>query len=713
MNRSKIIKSNYFYLILVILSTLITVGYLTILNNQTYLSDVTLGVLITFVSKKLLLLFFVVYLVLYRILLNDDYRAKVTYYLYTYRYPILIAILIVCVIFQIHGSSINEIDIYHTTRHNPLLGISRNLRSDEYVVNTMFSFSQYPNGFGYFSEIIRASVTDVFLLYGQPVLDIAVLFHPFQIGYLFLDPARGLSFYWIARLLALFIVSFEFGMFLTKNNKKLALAYSLLITLSPFVQWWFSTNGLVEQLVFGQLGVLLIDKYITHKSIIKRALISFTMIIALGAFIMAMYPAWQIPFGYVFLILGFYVIITRFKEITFTRKDIGILLVALAIFTLIMVHILNNSFDTILALMNTAYPGGEVFNGGGPIGCFFNYVDTLFYPFYFDNMAHLICYGNITNIVEGSSFFDFFPIPIILSLFVILYQKNRDKLLIILMALFAIFTVVYLFALPEFLIKITLMNKVKPMRLFRIISFLGVLILIRAMSLLKPIKNKKLVIISSLILSCLIVFTFKILSTDVLLWTLGLLVVILTITFSFIFLSGDDKAKRGFLICCIVICLASSALVNPIDYGADTVFETPLAHEVTKIVSTDPNATWITTGDMKIDTLLPLGAHTLNSVHVYPDLDKWHSLDENHQYESVYNRYAHIIIFLQDDSDTSFELSTLDSFIINLNINDLETLNVTYIATTENFDNLGNNNIHFEKIYQDEHYKIYKLHYNH
>ena len=43
-----------------------------------------------------------------------------------------------------------------------------------------------------------------------------------------------------------------------------------------------------------------------------------------------------------------------------------------------------------------------------------------------------------------------------------------------------------------------------------------------------------------------------------------------------------------------------------------------------------------------------VGAKTVNSVNVYPDLDKWHVIDPNGQYEEVYNRYAHILVDFQN-----------------------------------------------------------------
>lgn len=51
--------------------------------------------------------------------------------------------------------------------------------------------------------------------------DWAILFRPFYWGYLFLSIGKGMAF-WCGRYIALFLVSFEFGMLLTEKKKGLS-----------------------------------------------------------------------------------------------------------------------------------------------------------------------------------------------------------------------------------------------------------------------------------------------------------------------------------------------------------------------------------------------------------------------------------------------------------------------------------------------------------
>ena len=112
--------------------------------------------------------------------------------IYKYRWIIAAAIFIICVILGINGSSIGEWSSFLGGEDTGLLlGVSRAIRGDEWATSTPMALSQYfdaSGAFSYFSDVVIGMPTDVFLEYGQPVRDIAVLFRPFHWGYLFLSP---------------------------------------------------------------------------------------------------------------------------------------------------------------------------------------------------------------------------------------------------------------------------------------------------------------------------------------------------------------------------------------------------------------------------------------------------------------------------------------------------------------------------------------------
>lgn len=703
--KNMFLNKKWLNVILPIVFSCLLESYIVLIENANLVINFSNQDFISLFSFKEFLVFFIIFFIIFYILLDERKKIRVFNFIYTYRLHLSLALIFLAVIFQIHGSSINELNIFHVS-HKPLLGVSRPNRSDEFLVNTMYAFSQYMTNFTYFSDIVRATTTDMFIIYGQPVFDIGMIFRPFLVGYLFLNQGQGLSFFWIGRLIFLFLISFEFGMILTNKNKTLSLAYSLLITFSPIVQWWFAINGLVEQLIFGQLGIILINWYMSVDDYRKRFFIAFGLMISAGTFLLVCYPSWQIPFAYVFILLAIWIFLKNKSTFNYNKNDLLIFSVFLIIFTIIMAHILLNSLETLKIIMNTSYPGSEVFNGGGMVNTIFNYIPSIFFP--------LKQNFSVSNACEYSVFVSLFPVQLILSFIVLGYQKTKDKLLIGLLVLYILLFIVYLFTLPNFIVDLTLISHIRPNRLFTVITFIGVLILIRSISDLENLKNKKLIIFMSILLSVIMVLfsTFEF-GDYYVNWMIICSIIFYSIVFSACFLASSKRNQKIFLICVIMLSFLTGALVNPIDHGTDVVFDSSHINHVKNIVEDDPNGIWIVDENSLVcnDIFISVGAKTVNSVNTYPDLNRWETIDSNHQYYEIYNRYAHIYVNLQDKNDSNFELLKPDCFKVNLHINDLEKLNISYIETNKNLDKLSNDNVKFDKIYKDNKYKIYKVNY--
>ena len=327
----------------------------------------------------------------------------------------------------------------------------------------------------------------------------------------------------------------------------------------------------------------------------------------------------------------------------------------------------------------------------------------MFFPIVQDNL--------LPNVCEYSVFIDLFPIPIILSAIVLFYQKTKDKLLMGLLILYALFIIFYMVEFPDFIVDLTLRSHIHTTRIPPVITFVGVLILIRSICNLKDLNHKKLIVFASVILSILMCYLSYFEFSNYYLSFMPIFIIITySILFSVSFSASSKRNQKIFLICVIALSFISGGLVNPIDHGTDVIYESDYFHQVEKIVENDSDAIWVTQG-MKSNPLIPAGAKTLNSINTYPDLERWQQFDGDNKYYDVYNRYASINIVLQNESDTSFKLGGVGWFDVNLNVNDLEKLNVTYIATNQNLNKFSNENVTFEKIYRDHEFKIYNVRY--
>lgn len=697
-------------------------------------------------SIKHFLVFLLLFLIVFLIYFNKNLKSKTLNFLYRYRYPVGFLIFLVCVLFEVNGSSFGLWDNFLNSSHHSVLGVSRHIRSDEWNVLTTLSFSQYCNHFGYFSSIPCGSITDMFAVYGSPVLNILLIFRPFQIGYLFLSPGRALSFYWVGRLIALLLVSFEFGRFITKDDKRLATAYSVLISFSPIVQWWFSVNYLVEMLIFGQLICLCVYHYIKTNDYKKRLICALGFIISAGGYMFSLYPAWQIPIGYVFLFVLIWIIWDNYKEFTYSKFDVPIIILSFLIPILALVYFISLSSNTIPIIINSVYPGKRLYYGGhGNLHNFFNYIISIIFPLRPGRNPCIFTF-----------FYDFFPVPIILYLIVNFVDNKKDKLLNLLFVLYLVLVFFNFIGFPGILSKITLLSETTDSRVYLAISLLNLFILFRSLSLLNKkslnssinrIKshNGILYLISLLIslIVCVLIQEVAISQVNHVSIYLIFSCLILSVAIFSIFKSSEDKYKNLFVIVCILIGFLAGGLVNPIELGVDYYNQAPVK-EVQSIVADNPNANWIILGDNSPKSppigniFIPAGAHTINSINTYPHLETWEKLDPNHKYINVYNRYAHVNVILtnsntkfrfkykhMDKKDKKLESSDInhikdyknirnDIFDVYLNVNDLKKLNVSYIESSKNIEKFNNTNVSFTRIYSGNNnkLKIYKVNYN-
>lgn len=84
-----------------------------------------------------------------------------------------------------------------------------------------------------------------------------------------------------------------------------------------------------------------------------------------------------------------------------------------------MAYILTASYETIQLIMGTVYPGARFETGGGQWYRYFLYPGNLFFV-----TSRALSFANTC---ELATFFDFFPSGMILALWVLVIEKQRDS----------------------------------------------------------------------------------------------------------------------------------------------------------------------------------------------------------------------------------------------------------------------------------------------
>ena len=638
------------------------------------------------------------------------FYKKVFSFLWYNRYKLSLFILIIYVLCEYSGSSILLMNQYiqPNTRvpyDTELFGVSRVIRSDEWNVNTPLTLSQFstPVKFSYYNPNFRATNTDMFISsLSAPIKDIVALSKPFSWGYFFLGAVKGFSFWWISRILALFLVTIEFGMIFTKKNKLLSFLLSVLITFSSCVHWWYSTY-LLELLIFGQLCVVLLHLYLSqpiHKKKQKFALAVCLAISMLG-FAAPLYPAWEIPLAIIYGGLGIILIVNFLSFRKFQKFDYYMLLLVMFIVVFILARFFLMSHDTIKVMSNTVYPGERFILGGNYIQYMFNYYAGIFTSFI-----------NITNPCEPSNFLCLYPLPILFACFSIFNkmvkrEKNRHE--IVFLTFLAILGSLFLiFPFPKFLAKITFFYLVPVERSALIVRLLSTYILVFLISQVSYVRvNKKNIFIATCLAGFLSVFTVLISYNinknvfDAKIYLLSILLIFILI-FSYFF--SSRRNCKIFLVIVSVLSFISTFYVNPIIKGLSVVYDKPVV-EVAKNIQENHPGTWITFSTSISNYLAIHGIPVINTVNNYPVLSRLKELDPTGEYSEIYNRYAHVSINLVTNEKTNFVLNTTDFYTININVKDLSKIGVKYIVST---NEINISSLNLSLLYDNDGILIYE-----
>lgn len=708
-------KSNCLKILFLVVISLYSALYLELFyesNHETsHLSTLLHGYFLTeFGSLVRLFFFFFLLFVSFVLLAKILSKSKLSNTIFRFRYVIGFLIFFILVICQISGSSISYwANIFNYQDNTGLLfGEARSIRSDEWLVFTPFSLSQSSTDYSGISDLIRAASTDVTMVYAQPSWSIATFFRPFLWGYLFFGSSFGLSFFWCTRLLALFFSSFECARIYTNDNRILSLTVAILITFAPIIQWWFAVNGTAELFIFGQLLVICLWQCLRkgNHSVVFAALIPWLS----GCFLFIMYPAWQVPLFYVFAAMGIGLFVQNKKANTLSQKKrlkhnnkalIGFF-TSLVIVIAAMALSISSSWETIQIVSNTAYPGERFETGGGLATQLFNYGSSVY--------SAISSVGVEPNVCEQAAFYSLAPLGIVLSSLVLF--KKRDPLLVALLLVQAFFLIYGLLGLPAILSKLTLLSNVPTYRLIMAIGFIDIVVLARALTLIKKTDLSKTVLISSVALSCCVGLVLCELAPSIDLERTKGFLVVASFVFAFMAIYTFLQNKKGngypLLAFSIAIVGISGFCVNPIQQGSSFLNEIPEIKQI-QIINEQEQGIWV--GDRSIEgqACILAGAPSINSVNIYPNNELWQLIDPSGENKDIYNRYAHITIKLKDEGPAEFTLNHADAFTVTLTIADLKKLGVNYFFTAKDYSDLVQTDSQMTLISQIGNYRYYKL----
>lgn len=639
---------------------------------------------------------------------------KTINYIYKYRYICFVFIILYLLIMNYNTSNINAYDSYiqpnlSNEKYQPIFGKTQSIRSDEWGVSTPTKISQSINtiNFSKTNDILMGK-SNIVSLY--PKLATKTYFNvasPSLIGYLLLPVDRGLSFDNFFEWVLLIFVTFDFCMIITNNKKKYSVLGSILIGLSPALIWWNS----FQIILYGELAILFVNNLLKAKKIKMKIIWSLLLGWSGACYIMTMYPAWMIPYGYVFLALLIYVIAINSNENRFWQVLLYFLL-AIAVIALLVIPNIIQSGDIVELISNTSYPGARSDTGKSPTWFYlFNYIGTIFYSI-----------KEVGNPSELSQFICFFPIPILMgigTIFKNIKNKKIDWLNILLLGTTALL-LLYVFFDVGILAKITMLTSSTTKRAQVTIGYISVLLLLRNLALnekkekIFSVKNFILLILA-IIISVILIKIYNYYFPEYL-GRIMIKAVFLFLVFCIgLMLMNNEKLNKYLVMGMGFPLIIVGIIILPISKGIYIMKDKPAAQKIQEIVFNDNKGIWITAEESFVvsNYLVANGAPTLNSTNYYPNFELWNKFEDFEKYYEQYNRYAHIqISILPYKEKSNLELMQEDLLKLNLSTSDMERLNIKYIFTQIDLDKYTNTKIKFNKLYQEDNVLIYEVLYS-
>ncbi len=402
---------------------------------------------------------------------------------------------------------------------------------------------------------------------------------------------------------------------------------------------------------------------------------------SLIGFVLVIYPAFQVVFAYVILGCFLYYFLQALRKKKLKKDDWVIMGVTAVLTGGGITYSLWESWEAVLATLNTVYPGSRVSTGGDfSFGHVTNFLINVFLPF---------STPEVSNQVEMSSSLNFLPFILVLTPFVIKKDKIRENGLGLLFLIYAFLLYLYsVISIPTIVAKVTLFSFVTGSRAWQAMSVIAVFASIWFLGYIwreKVYQSKKvllgLMVTVSAVLSYFVVKDQEYLNyvpRSQMLLVLGLIIVALLLALY--------HYKKLCLILLFAGSLISGFTVNPIVQGISVIEDRKLATAIEEKVAADEEALWLVDSSLLYNYPQMFGAKTINGVRFYPDTSLMEILDPEGQLENEWNRYSHTRIVLSEaETAMSAQLSP-DVLNITLNIEELTALKVTYVLSNRDLE---------------------------
>ena len=334
-----------------------------------------------------------------------------------------------------------------------------------------------------------------------------------------------------------------------------------------------------------------------------------------------------------------------------TRWRLVAVAIAIAIIAIIGTAYLHSSWDALKLMAGTIYPGHRRHNGG----------TFKFWQLFAGTYNLLTIYTGYhgTNPSEASSFYLFFPVPVLMFCFSKRWRNHSQVLDWILIGYLAVLIVYLKLGLPHSIAAIILMNRSWPDRANLVVGLISILLTVRGLQTALTFANSQTPGLEKVIQIIAVALTLA-LSVGAGLAVAAVnggsppaqLILFASLVAAYTAYCLVAGRARTFGVIVGIVVLTTVSVFNTLSTDLDYIYKSEMSRAIQGLNTPSERPLWVCYApDFSLDPglLVPiLGGPSVSGLQWPPPLEFWHALDPQKQFETSYNNFqnSHLSISL-------------------------------------------------------------------
>jgi hypothetical protein len=566
-----------------------------------------------------------------------------------------------------------------------LLGTAKEIRSDEWMVQTSWMLSQASTEPPFQTSNPNVGDGETGLLVNLPIRHWTTLFRPQFWGFFVFDVEHAFSWYWNLKWYVLVVGSFLLFRIISRAHLFATVAGTVLVFFAPYMQWWYSTGAALPEIVgLGFLGVWGFYFNRRAKTPWGVALGAVTLLAAIENFIYCCYPRFQIPLLYFALLAAIWISFITKTRPAYRLLRYGCLVAALGLVAVCGFAWSGEVAATLRMTAQLEYPGKVFSTGGGFSWAHF------FLPFLQFGMSEFHFPAGLVNASNAAGFV--LLLPFVVLLLASRQRAWRDGFVLLMLGFVAVVGYFMMVGVPPALAKYSGWSLVYSTRGILPAGIASTACFVRVFAYPPSRRAVSLFLGMILMIAFAAVWWFSLSGVNqeyegfVSVGTVIAIALYLAVI-SILFI-GRTQALATILLAAPIV--ASAALVNPLGHGLPGFYESETFRNLRSLVSKDHTGRWLVIGHDRRSGYVPYlikaaGGDVLSGIRCNPDMRIFEVLDPERKHFDVWNRFAVVTYARSPDDQVGLTLTSAVSYTVTLPFREelLDRLGIKYILTVD------------------------------